>query len=145
MVIRCGTLDLILHLYLSDFDTPLAFNENTEPFQKSSVSATCNSFLVEALADEHANQMIQSHALRGLWPLWPMLSFETVNVSRCILRSQAWKMLEKRHIQRRISSIFDSLVIGWVGPRSAGMVAHMRWYVDYMLFDMLVDLLEFSG
>lgn len=140
-VIGCGSLNLLLHSYLSDFETPVALYTS---FKKSSVSATCASFLLEALADEHAHQMIQSHAIRGLWPLWPMLAFETVDGSRSTQRSQTWQTLEKRHIQWRISSIFDMLVIDWIKPRSVRMT-NMRLYVDYILFDMLVDLLEFSG
>lgn len=143
-VISCGSLDWLLHLYLSDFEIPVAFKTTIRPFHKSSVSATCNSFLVEALADEYAQRMIQSHAIRGLWPLWPMLAFESVEWSRSTLRSQTWQALEARDIQWRISSIFDILVVDWVKYRRL-QVTNMRLYEDSIFFDMLVDLLEFSG
>lgn len=143
IIIDCGSLDLLLHLYLCNFGAPVAFNTETGPFQKSGVSATCNSFLVEAFADNDALRMIHSHALRGLWPLWPMLSFETVDVSRSTQRSQTWQTLNRKHIQWRISSIFDTLVVDWVKAQNV-RITHML-HVDYILFDMLVDLLEFSG
>lgn len=98
---------------------------------------------MEAFADNDALRMIHSHALRGLWPLWPMLSFETVDVSRSTQRSQTWQTLNRKHIQWRISSIFDTLVVDWVKAQNV-RITHML-HVDYILFDMLVDLLEFSG
>ncbi|KAE9392504.1 hypothetical protein BT96DRAFT_1000305 [Gymnopus androsaceus JB14] len=143
--INCGSLDLLLHLYISDFQNPVAFNTRTRTFQKSSVIATCNSFLVEALSDEYAYQMIQSHAIRGLWPLWPMLAFQNFasDRDRSSLRRQIWLSLEQRLIQWRISSIFDALVMDWIKPRNKRMM-HMK-FVDHIIWDMQVDLLEFSG
>lgn len=109
---------------------------------------------MEALADKHAQQMLQSHAIRGLWPLWPMLAFDTVEWTRSTLRFQMWQTLEKRYIQWRISSIFDVLVADWVKFRNAQVMGvgltnmrltNIRLYEDSVFFDMFVDLLEFSG
>ncbi|KAE9392503.1 hypothetical protein BT96DRAFT_273127 [Gymnopus androsaceus JB14] len=89
--------------------------------------------------------MIQSHAIRGLWPLWPMLSLGNLgsDQSRGFLRGQIWRSLEQRLIQWRISSIFDTLVMDWIKPRNKRMM-HKK-FVDHILWDMQVDLFEFSG
>ncbi|KAE9403299.1 hypothetical protein BT96DRAFT_493945 [Gymnopus androsaceus JB14] len=64
--------------------------------------------------------------------LWPMLAFQSLALDRgrSSLPSQIWHSLGQRHIQWRISSVFDTLVTDWIEPRKK---THMK-FVDRILF-----------
>ncbi|KAJ3748522.1 hypothetical protein DFH05DRAFT_1520119 [Lentinula detonsa] len=142
IICDCGSLDFLLHLYVSDFTDH--FTVRTQPFNKSSLSATCNSFLVAVLANSSACTIFQSHPISDLWSLWPMLALESnSDLTRCSQRRQVWATLELREFQWRISSIFDTLVLEW---DSGSSMRKLRVTLkEPSLFDLLVDLLEFSG
>ncbi|KIK61064.1 hypothetical protein GYMLUDRAFT_85069 [Collybiopsis luxurians FD-317 M1] len=143
-VLSSGCLDLLLHLYISDFQEPVTLNSGTRSFRKSSITATCNSFLTDALADEYGCRLIELHPLRGLWPLWPMLAFVDTTQGRCLQRRKTWRLVGKEAIQWRISSIYDTLVLEWP---VAGLSSRVRTTLtaEPFLSDLITDLLEFSG
>ncbi|KIK61124.1 hypothetical protein GYMLUDRAFT_85110, partial [Collybiopsis luxurians FD-317 M1] len=143
-VLNCGCLDLLLHLYVSDFQEPVTLNSTTSSFGKSSIAAICNSFLTGALADEYGRGLIELHPLRGLWPLWPMLAFGDAAQDRCLQRREMWKLVGKEVIRWRISSIYDTLVLEWP---VAGFSNRVRTTLtaEPFLSDLMIDLLEFSG
>ncbi|KAJ3998732.1 hypothetical protein F5050DRAFT_1175447 [Lentinula boryana] len=141
IICDCGSLDFLLHLYVSDFTDH--FTARTQPFNKSSLSATCNSFLVAVLANSSARRIFQSHPISDLWSLWPMLALESNDLTRCSQRRQVWATLESREFQWRISSIFDTLVLEW--DNGSSMRKLRVTLKEPSLFDLLVDLLEFSG
>ncbi|KAF5384517.1 hypothetical protein D9757_006446 [Collybiopsis confluens] len=107
----CGFLDLILDLYVVDFQDPLALalNFRTNSPAKSSIAASCNSVLMEALEHTHSRIMIEQHPLRGLWPSWPMLKFDEHVQKRGSHRREMWKRVEGKRIQWRISSMSSEL------------------------------------
>ncbi|KAJ3896406.1 hypothetical protein GG344DRAFT_72238 [Lentinula edodes] len=136
IICDCGCLDFLLHLYLSDF------KDLARSFNKSSVSATCTSFLLTAMANESAYRAFQSHALCSLWALWPMLALETPDQTRCSQRRQVWATMGMTEIRWRISSIFDTLVLEWDSSSLTKLRVTLN---EPSLFDLLIDLLEFSG
>ncbi|KAJ3720140.1 hypothetical protein C8R42DRAFT_111311 [Lentinula raphanica] len=135
-----GFLDLLLQLYISDFTDPLV--SKTLPSNRTTLSAACNSFLVEALGNRSAYETFQLHPVSGLWSRWPMLQLmlESPDATRCTRRRQAWANLDKRNIQWRISSVFNSLVLEWNRTRRPHTM-----FEEPRLYDQFVDLLEFSG
>ncbi|KAJ3795360.1 hypothetical protein GGU11DRAFT_747125 [Lentinula aff. detonsa] len=141
IICDCGSLDFLLHLYVSDFTDH--FTYRSQPFKKSSLSATCNSFLVAVLANSSACRIFQSHPISDLWSLWPMLALESNDLTRCSQRRQVWATLESKEFQWRISSIFDTLVLEW--DNGSSMRKLRVTLKEPSLFDLLVDLLEFSG
>ncbi|KAJ4483619.1 hypothetical protein J3R30DRAFT_3698502 [Lentinula aciculospora] len=141
IIYDCGYLDFLLHLYVSDFADPAKIR--TGPFNKSSLSATCSSFLVEVLANDSARANFHSHVVCSLWTLWPMLALGTPNDTRCSQRRQAWPLVGTNEIQWRICSIFDTLVLEW---DSGSSMRKLRVSLkEPSLFDLFIDLLEFSG
>ncbi|KAJ3829636.1 hypothetical protein F5880DRAFT_283035 [Lentinula raphanica] len=135
-----GFLDLLLQLYISDFTDPLV--SKTLPSNRTTLSAACNSFLVEALGNRSAYETFQLHPVSGLWSRWPMLQLmlESPDATRCTRRRQAWANLDKRNIRWRISSVFNSLVLEWNRTRRPHTM-----FEEPRLYDQFVDLLEFSG
>ncbi|KAJ3865011.1 hypothetical protein EV359DRAFT_80890 [Lentinula novae-zelandiae] len=136
IICDCGCLDFLLHLYLSDF------KDLARSFNKSSVSATCTSFLSAAMANESTYRAFQSHALCSLWALWPMLALKTPDQTRCSQRRQVWATMGMTEIRWRISSIFDTLVLEWDSSSLTKLLVTLN---EPSLFDLLIDLLEFSG
>ncbi|KAE9394795.1 hypothetical protein BT96DRAFT_1022347 [Gymnopus androsaceus JB14] len=102
-------------------------NTKTGSLQKSSISAVCNSFLLEALADESARQI---DSIASPWRLVALahafVGTPWFLVRVGALRRQIWRSLEQRHIQWRISSIFDTLVMDWTSriPRRQHSTRH---------------------
>ncbi|KAF5384538.1 hypothetical protein D9757_006445 [Collybiopsis confluens] len=144
-VLSCGCLDLFLQLYVADYQDPLYIDtphsKESRSFAKSSISATCNSFLMEALADENSRGMITSHPICGLWPRWPMLAFGHMAQNRHHQRREMWKRVGEKQIRWRISSIYDTSLMEW--PLHRGI--RQTLIVDPWLPDLMIDLLEFSG
>ncbi|KAJ3772759.1 hypothetical protein FB446DRAFT_735489 [Lentinula raphanica] len=138
-----GFLDLLLQLYISDFADPLV--SKTLPLNRTTLSAACNSVLVEALGNRSAYEIFQSHPVSGLWSRWPMLQLmlESPDMSRCARRRTVWASLDRGNIQWRISSIFNSLVLEWAN-NSTTRRPHTI-FDEPRLYDQFVDLLEFSG
>ncbi|KIK61170.1 hypothetical protein GYMLUDRAFT_59119 [Collybiopsis luxurians FD-317 M1] len=143
-ILDCGCLDLLLHLYVADFQDPVTLNSRTRSFSKSCISATCNSFLMEVLADGYGHRVVELHPLRGLWPPWPMLAFGSNTQNRCSRRRGMWKLVGKEQIQWRISSIYDALVMEWSLHGISGR-AQTTLTTEPFLCDPFIDLLEFSG
>ncbi|KAF9066552.1 hypothetical protein BDP27DRAFT_1002416 [Rhodocollybia butyracea] len=132
-ILKAGVQDLLLHLYVSDFRDPMAARHKSSLIRKSSLAAACNSFLLEVCSDPSAREEFEHHPIHGLWPPRPMLLFGQNEVDRCSQRRQMWQSLGLEEIQWRISSAFDMLM-DWDGS-----------FTGPFLFDLLIDLLEFSG
>ncbi|KAF5384527.1 hypothetical protein D9757_006469 [Collybiopsis confluens] len=134
-----------LQLYVADYEDALyiASDPSTaklRSFAKSSISAICNSFLIEAFADDGTRGIIESHPIHGLWPQWPMFAFGDTVQNRHHQRREMWKKVGERQIRWRISSIYDTLVIEWPLRRLRRTLVTDPW-----LPDLMIDLLEFSG
>ncbi|KIK61119.1 hypothetical protein GYMLUDRAFT_43214 [Collybiopsis luxurians FD-317 M1] len=96
------------------------------------------------MVNEYARRTIQVHTLWGLWPHWPMLGFGDPIQGRCSQRREMWSMVGKREIQWRISSIYDTFVTEWSKSGFSTRASTTLTAVPF-LYDLIIDLLEFSG
>ncbi|KAF9075567.1 hypothetical protein BDP27DRAFT_1443457 [Rhodocollybia butyracea] len=132
-ILSAGVHDLLLHLYVSDFRDPMATANKRAFIRTSGLFAACSSYLLEACSDHSSYEHLERYPIHGLWSLSPMLSFGKMETDRCSQRRETWRLVGLRGIQWRISSAFDMLM-DWE-----------RSFTSDFLFDLLIDLVEFSG
>ncbi|KAF9066502.1 hypothetical protein BDP27DRAFT_1330389 [Rhodocollybia butyracea] len=134
-ILSAGVEELLVHLYISDFRDQIASSgyNKTAFSQRSILAFACDQLLLEACSDPSSYEQLEHCPIHGLWSLSPMLPFGKMEVDRCSQRREWWGTLGLREIQWRISSAFDVLV-DWG-----------RSLTEVFSFDLLIDLLEFSG
>ncbi|KAF9066512.1 hypothetical protein BDP27DRAFT_1423761 [Rhodocollybia butyracea] len=134
VILSAGVQDLLLHLYVSDFRDPItSMVTKTSFIRKASLAAACNRLLLEACSNPSSYEQLQHHPIHGLWSLRPMLLLGRMEINRSSQRREMWRTLGLGEIQWRISSAFN-LLMDWE-----------QSFTGTSLFDLLIDLVEFSG
>ncbi|KAF5354418.1 hypothetical protein D9758_010767 [Tetrapyrgos nigripes] len=72
-VLESGSLDLLLHLYATDFRDSL-YHELSDYARKSSLLNTCHALVMVILEYEQTHTYIRRHPILALWPIHPCMS-----------------------------------------------------------------------
>ncbi|KAF5384492.1 hypothetical protein D9757_006435 [Collybiopsis confluens] len=142
-ILDSGVHRMLLHVYVSDFRDPLVHDQaQTLYAHKSNLAAACTTFLlgIRRLSGGSSGHGLDEfdelyHPVRGLWSIRPALPFGRMDQDRCDQRRKMWVSVETSDIQWRISSAYDMLINSELE----------RVFDGAFLFDLLIDLIEFSG
>lgn len=126
-------MDLLLHMYSSNFFDPLAQEDEVAFSRISTLYAECNTLLSILSATSEGIDLIRGHPFHILWANRPELPFSPPMIDRASQRLDIWKRLGPELVMWRMRSIMDML-FDWRRP----------YDVD-LLIDIVVDVLEFAG
>ncbi|KAF9463090.1 hypothetical protein BDZ94DRAFT_1260035 [Collybia nuda] len=132
-ILKSGIMDLLLHMYVSDFYDPLVENEHGDFYRKSTIFSRCNIFLREISAIERELNIIRGHPLYLLWPAQPDLPFQTPLHDRMAQRARAWNLVMPEVALWRIQSVLDMMLAGTASSSEDD------------LLELATDILELSG
>ncbi|KAF9066501.1 hypothetical protein BDP27DRAFT_1330387 [Rhodocollybia butyracea] len=122
-ILSAGVQELLVHLYISDFRDQIASYNKTAFSRKCILAFACDQLLLEACSDPSSYEQLKHCPIYGLWS----------QSGQMFQHRKWWQTLGLREIQWRISSAFDMLM-DWG-----------RLPTDVFVFDLLIDLMEFSG
>ncbi|KAF9266092.1 hypothetical protein L218DRAFT_996874 [Marasmius fiardii PR-910] len=106
-----GVLDLMLGLYVTDFQDFLVSRHPPPSPVKSSVLGACNSlFMVVLIKGPSGLESIQRHAVSCLWPFHPALRFLPDAEYRRYRRKLYWDLASRDCIRWRMSAIHNTMV-----------------------------------
>jgi len=163
-------LDLLLHLYATDFRDALAETNRSGHGRKSSLLTACDSFLIAVCEDEQYNTAgvtayVKRHPLYALWTIHPgislfsssaLLVFEIQKKSEDSLRLDSERLLKRREAWNSMISLDmqgrNATNVRWVCWRITSIydmmsdVSRASLYENgtkYVAFDAFVDLMIF--
>ncbi|KAG6830559.1 hypothetical protein H0H87_007667 [Tephrocybe sp. NHM501043] len=129
-----GILDLLLHMYATNFRDPLAETERVAIQRTTTLFTACGNLLRILYSTQSGIQTILNHPLRALWPTRPEQPFTIPRgVERAQKRLEAWVNASKTVLQWRTYTTFDM------------MQDHTRSIDDSVMYDICADLLEIAG
>ncbi|KAI3598420.1 hypothetical protein WG66_000696 [Moniliophthora roreri] len=108
-ILESGTLDFMLHLYLTGFHDPAPSAGRTNATGSSALLSACNAFLVTAQQNTFGAELIRLHEISSIWSVHPVLAFHD-SKGDWSTREQFWRKADRTAIKWRISSIFDLMM-----------------------------------
>lgn len=133
VILEGGTMDYLLHLYISNFSDPLAKKDPGGFHRISTLYAGCNSLLLVLSSTRRGVALICRHPFHILWSNRPELPFTPLALDRMVQRRQIWKLMDKQLVLWRIHSMME-MMMDWRRP-----------YEQELLMDTVADILDFSG
>ncbi|KAG7097548.1 hypothetical protein E1B28_004886 [Marasmius oreades] len=109
VVLANGVLDMMLGLYVTDFQDVLAPQAVPASSKKSSLLGACNSLFMGVLLKGSGLELISKHGLSILWPFHPALEFLSDTERRRSRRRTYWDMTSRDYIGWRMSSIHNMM------------------------------------
>ncbi|KAG7097527.1 hypothetical protein E1B28_004870 [Marasmius oreades] len=110
VVLANGVLDMMLGLYVTDFQDVLAPRDFPRSAMKSSLLEACNSLFMTVLVKGYGSELINKHAVSILWPFRPALEFVTHDTEhRRSKRKVYWDVSSRDYILWRVRTIQDML------------------------------------
>ncbi|KAG7097550.1 hypothetical protein E1B28_004888 [Marasmius oreades] len=105
VVLANGVLDMMLGLYVTDFQDVLAPRDFPRSTMKSSLLGACNSLFMGVLLKGSGLELISKHGLSILWPFHPALEFLADTERRRFKRGRYWDVMSRDYVQWRVRTI----------------------------------------
>jgi hypothetical protein len=126
-ILEAGTLDFLLHVYISNFSDPFCKIEGDMDDGISTLRAACHSLLNTCSSTESGLKIICRHRLHILWPVQPELPFTRLISDRLVQRAAIWRSIGHELASLRVRLVFREIKRG------------------LPLDDIAADVLEFYG
>jgi hypothetical protein len=107
-ILKAGSMDLLLHLYVSNFSDPITTMKANTYGELSTLETVCNGLLDICSSTPKALKFISKHPLYPLWPKYPELPFTIAISDRPVQRAATWRSIDPEFLVMRLRHVFNA-------------------------------------